>query len=50
MPGDVALGPGAVGAFDGVDAEGQVAAPMEDACIDDPLREVVGGLRAVVPR
>jgi hypothetical protein len=50
MPGDVALGARAVGALDGVDAERQVAALVEDARVDDPLGEVIRGFGDVARR
>jgi hypothetical protein len=45
MPDDVPGGPAAVAPFDRVDAERQVAAPMDDAGVDDPLEQVVDGFR-----
>jgi len=40
---DVPLRPRPVGPLDRVDLEGQVAAAVEDAAIDDPLGELVVG-------
>jgi hypothetical protein len=47
MAGDIPLAAASVGALDGVDAEGQVVAAMEDPRRDDALLERVGGVGAV---
>ena len=45
MPGDVAHGPGAVGALDGVDPKGQELALVDDPGLDDALDEIGPGDR-----
>jgi hypothetical protein len=49
MAGDVPFGPRAVRPLDGIDSERQVPALIEDARVDDPFGEVVGGVRRGIP-
>jgi hypothetical protein len=41
VAGNVTLGPGAVGPFDGVDAEGQIVPAVEDPRFDDAFVQLI---------